>query len=154
MASYEGPYLLAALLCEKVLEEKDGIKSAIRMIDRIIRTIPRPDPPTVMEAFSYGAMILIRLKSGNVRGVYPLKIIFIAPSGESRAPLTISVNFEGEEDRGVDIVVRTRFQFEVPGIHWIEIYLKEDFLTRIPIRVVYIPQITPQRQAIPGGPSL
>ena len=38
----QGPYLSAALLCEKVLEEKDGVKSAIRIIDRVTRTVTGP----------------------------------------------------------------------------------------------------------------
>jgi hypothetical protein len=29
-----GPYLNAALLCEKVLQERDGVLSIIRIIDR------------------------------------------------------------------------------------------------------------------------
>ena len=153
MSIHEGPYLVAALLCERVLEEKDGVKSAIRMIDRLIRKATGPNPPTAMEPFDHETVLLIRLKSGNVRGVYPLKLTFVAPSGESPAPLTISVNFEGEEDRGVDIVTHVHTRFETPGIYWIELHIKEDFLTRIPLRIVYIPQIIPQRQKRPGGPD-
>ena len=37
-----GPYLEAAFFCEKVLQEIDGTKSAIRIVDRINRQIPGP----------------------------------------------------------------------------------------------------------------
>jgi len=141
MSSYEGPYLLAALVCERVLEEKDGTKSAIRIIDRITRNAVGPNPPKVMEPFDYEMTLFIRLKSGNVRGVYQLRIVLVAPSGESPQPIPVTVNFEGEEDRGVDIVAGMRSHFTVTGIHWVEIFLGEEFLTRVPIRVVYIPQI-------------
>ena len=30
-----GPYLIAALICQKVLEEKDGVLSAVRIVDRL-----------------------------------------------------------------------------------------------------------------------
>ena len=33
-----GPYLNAAFLCEKILEEKSGVLSAIRIIDRVTYT--------------------------------------------------------------------------------------------------------------------
>jgi len=140
-----GPYLIAALICEKVLEEKDGVKSAIRMIDRITKRVTGPDPPQTMEPFIQNLFLLIRFKSGQARGVYPLRIVFVKPSGESPPPLEISINFEGEEDRGADIIANMQTQFEMQGIHWFEIFLKNDFLTRIPVRVIYIPQITQMR---------
>jgi hypothetical protein len=34
----DGPYLIAALICEKVLQEKDGTVSIIRMVDRVTLT--------------------------------------------------------------------------------------------------------------------
>jgi len=34
----DGPYLIAAVLCEKVLQEKDETVSIIRMVDRITLT--------------------------------------------------------------------------------------------------------------------
>src|SRR3990170_8691247 len=100
----EGPYLSAALICEKVLEEPGGVKSAIRIIDRVTRTVEAPSPPDQMEAFDYEMTLLVRLKSGLARGVFPLQVRLIKPSGESPTPLTRNVLFEGEEDRGVDIV--------------------------------------------------
>ena len=139
MAGIEGPYLSAALLCEKVLEEKDGVKSAIRMVDRVIRTAVGPSPPQVMEPFEYELTLLVRLKSGSVRGVYQLKITLAEPSGESRSQ-AVPVVFEGEEDKGLDVVAPLRLRIPVPGIYWIEIYLENDFLTKVPMRVVYIPQ--------------
>jgi len=32
----DGPFLLAALLCEKVLLEPDGVASAIRIVDQLV----------------------------------------------------------------------------------------------------------------------
>ena len=141
MKIQEGPFLNAALICERVLEEKDGVKSAIRIIDRITHTRSGPNPPKEMEPFNRTLSLLVKLKSGSVRGVYPLKITLISPSGESKPPLEISVNFEGEEDRGIDLIARIDMRFEVPGIYWVEVSLKDDFLSRIPMRVIYIPQV-------------
>ena len=142
----QGPFLSAALICEKVLDEKDGVKSAIRIIDRITRTAIGPSPPEEMEPFNWEGALLIRLKSGWARGSYRLTIRLVKPSGESPTPMHHTVFFEGEEDRGVDIVANLRIRFDQIGIYWFKVYLEDSLLTQIPLRIVYIPQV----KQIPG----
>ena len=149
----QGPYLLAAFLCEKVLEERDGVKSAIRIIDRVTRTKIGPSPPETMEPFDYDATLLIKLKSGWARGPFPLHVRLVKPSGESPPPLQQTVHFEGEEDRGVDIVVNMKLKFDMTGIHWFQVYLRDVCLTQIPLRVIYMPQVR-QIYGPSGGPPL
>jgi hypothetical protein len=144
-----GPYLSAAFLCEKVLEEKDGVKSAIRIIDRIIHTVVHPFPPEKMEPFDYPVCLYILLKSGDARGPMTLRVTLVKPSGESPPPLEQTVVFEGEEDRGVDIIGNLTINFDQPGIYWFDVELGGIQLTRIPLRVVYVPQ--PRRIHGPGG---
>lgn len=136
-----GPYLSAALLCEKVLEEKNGVKSAIRIIDRITRTAVGPNPPLEMEPFTYPVVLLLKFKSGWARGVHTVKIQPAKPSGELMPEIVNSVLFEGEEDRGIDIVGNVVFKLDQTGIYWIHIYLDDMKVTQIPLRVIYIPQV-------------
>ena len=147
-----GPYLSAAFLCEKVLIEQDGVKSAIRIIDRVIRTVAGLSPPKQMEPFDYSISMLIKLKAGWARGSYPLRITLVKPSGESPPAIQQTVHFEGEEDRGVDIVTNIVLRLEMTGIYWFEVYLEDVLLTRIPFRVVYLPQVS-QTRAPGGDPS-
>ena len=147
----DGPYLSAAFLCEKVLEERDGVKSAIRIIDRVTHTVIAPSPPETMEPFDYDATLLIKLKSGWARGPLPLEVRLVKPSGESPPSLQQTVHFEGEEDRGVDVVVNMRIKFEMTGIYWIQVYLHDVCLTQIPLRVIYMPQVR-QIRGPSGGP--
>ena len=147
----EGPYLSAAIICEKVLVEKDGIKSAIRIIDRVTRQAIGPNPPHEMEPFDYETTLLLRLKSGRARGTYPLEIQLIKPSSESAVPLKQTILFEGEEDRGIDIVANMKIKFDLTGIYWFNIILNDVRLTRIPFRVIYLPQVR-QIGASSGGP--
>jgi len=147
----EGPYLSAALVCEKVLEERDGVKSVIRIIDRVTRTAVDPSPPLEMEPFDYEMAMLIRFKSGKARGTYPIEIQLVKPSGESPPPMRQSILFEGEEDRGLDVVVNMRLKFDQIGIYWFNIILNNVRLTRIPFRVIYLPQVR-QMHAASGPP--
>src|SRR5437867_5862168 len=109
MSVHEGPYI-SALLCERIMEEKDGVKSAIRIIDRITRTMIGPDASHDLPPFDYPVFLLIRMKPGNVRGVYGIKVNLVKPSGESVPVLQGPINFEGEEDRGVDVAGRIQFR--------------------------------------------
>ena len=38
----EGPNVVAAVFCEKVLQEKDGVLSAIRIVDRFTVSVEAP----------------------------------------------------------------------------------------------------------------
>jgi len=140
-----GPFLSAALLCEKVLVEQDGVKSAIRIVDRVIRTAVGPNPPSEMEPFDYQLKLLIKFKSGWARGVHKVKIQTAKPSGELMPELVNSVLFEGEEDRGIDIILDTVFKLDQTGIYWIYIYVNDLRITQIPLRVIYMPQIRQAR---------
>lgn len=145
MSFEEGPFLTAAFLCEKLLEEPGGVKSAIRIIDRVTRTVSGPYIIDKMEPFNFEMTLLIRLKSGWARGPFTLKIVFIKPSGESPPPMIHTIHFEGDEDRGVDIAGNIAVTFDFPGIHWFDVLLNEVRLTRIPFRVVYSPQVIQKR---------
>lgn len=146
----DGPYLLAAIICEKVLEEKNGVKSVIRIIDRLERTAVSPTPPKEMEAFEHELTLLIRMKSGMARGPLTLNIRLVKPSGESPQPMTQVLHFEGEEDRGIDFVANMRIKFDMTGIYWFHVLLEDVRLTQIPLRVIYLPQVRQIRD--PVGP--
>ncbi len=146
----KGPYLLAAFLCEKVLTESDGVKSAIRIVDRVTRTGIGPKAPQKMRPFDYEIALLIKLKSGAARGPYPLRIALRKPTRKNPPPLELTVSFE--EDRGADVVVQLRIRFDREGLYWIDIYLRNMRLTRIPLRVVYVTQPKQKRVGkVPPG---
>ena len=131
-----GPYLTAALLCEKVLQEKDGILSAIRIVDRIIATAQGSQPPEQMPPVPVNITALLMLKSGEARGSYTVKIQPVAPSGFRSTEVSWPIFLEGE-DRGANVVLQIVFQATEEGVYWFEVNLKEELLTRIPLRVVY-----------------
>ena len=79
------------------------------------------------------------------------QVKMIKPSGESPAPFIIPIIFEGEDDRGADIVMGMKMKFDQTGLYWFLVMLNDQTITRIPFRIIYIPQIM---QIQPGGVSL
>jgi hypothetical protein len=127
-----GPHIQAAFFCERVLQEKDGVLSAIRIIDRVIFQVPEGERPP-----SQHLTLMVALKSGDARGTYPLAISMERPSGEQvPSPLSVSVFLEGEE-RGANVMVPVRFDAEMPGLYWFDVLFDGRVITRVPLRAIY-----------------
>ena len=140
----KGPYLSAALLCERLLLEQDGVASAIRIIDRVTRTAVGTSPPEKMDPFEYDLTLVTILKAGWAQGAHAFRVALVSPLGESRNVVQQTAFFEGGEDRGVNIVGRMRIRFDLEGIYWFEVFLEDKPLTRIPLRIVYLRTVTPR----------
>jgi len=138
-----GPYLAAAVLCERVLTEQDGVNSLIRIVDRITHTARGPEPPLELQAFSYTLWLYLSFKSGSARGVKDLSVRIQKPSGQSPSAQTLPVHFEGEDDRGANIVLQLQLQIDVVGVWWFDITLDGVHVTRLPLRIIYLRQATP-----------
>ena len=148
---HDGPFLLCAMLCERVLQEQDGVKSAIRIIDRVTHIVSGREAPQEMEPFDYDLHLLVRFKAGTARGPMPLQVRIEKPSGESTPAPQLTLNFEGDSDRGVDVVAPIKIKIDLAGLYWVDIILDNVRVTRVPLRVIYNPITLPQRQ---GGAGL
>lgn len=140
-----GPYLLAAFICEKLLQEQDGVPSAIRIIDRWNVNGPSENMPTTIIQGTF----VITLKSGIYRGNAQVAITPITPSNVRLDPVVVPVLFEGEDDRGVGVVLPIAFPAQEPGLFWFEISLAGQALppqviTAIPMRVAYLQMVAPR----------
>jgi hypothetical protein len=139
MAFESGPYVQIAAFCERVLEEKDGVLSLIRIIDRLTHTATGADAPSDMPPLNYQMSLVLALKNGQARGSHDLRVVRELPSGireESEAP-TFRIPFEGEGDRGQNLVLQLQLTFPLEGLYWFDVFLDDQVLTRIPFRVVY-----------------
>jgi hypothetical protein len=131
-----GPYLIAAMLCEKVLQEKDGAISVIRVVDRIAVTVNAASSPETMPPTAVSLYALISLKSGSARGRATVKWRTETPSGLKLPDQLFPVLFEGE-DRGVNLIITLNMVVEQEGVYWFSVLLDEQLLTRIPLRILY-----------------
>jgi hypothetical protein len=142
-----GPYLQAALLCEKALQETDGVVSVIRIVDRWFVSGPTEE----MLQTAIQATMVLMFKSGFHRGPERLTITAITPRDERILPaMEIPVHFEGDEDRGINVLMPMLFPVHEPGIYWFEVALRGETITHIPLRVIYH-RVAPMQ--MPSNPS-
>ena len=73
-----------------------------------------------MEPFELDFFLFLSFKSGSARGPYQLEIRVQEPSGESPQPF-VTIQFEGEDDRGNDIVANMKMRFEMTGLYWFNV---------------------------------
>lgn len=140
-----GPYVLAALICEKVLQEHDGVLSAIRIVDRVVRHYYSPNPPTKMEPFQYGVTLLFVIKPGEFPGSHHLSVEPVKPTNERLPGIKRTIHLEPPADRGANFVVNAQLEVDVAGMWRFEVKLDDRIMVKIPLHVMYLPQ-----QSSPG----
>lgn len=128
-----GPFVQAALVCEKVLQEQNGVVSAIRIIDRIFFLLGPDGQPTVPQ---HPIVFLIAFKSGAAQGTLPIEVVREDPSTQRSTVLQAQVLFEGGE-RGANLIVQTAFEPPEPGLYWFDVLVSSRLTTRMPLRAVY-----------------
>jgi len=143
----QGPYLQMAVICERVLREEDGVLSVIRIIDRLTHTIVAREMPDPLPPVEYTIWFALAFKSGAARGRHSLKIVQEEPSGLRRDLFEQSIMLEGQE-RGANFVAEVRTKFEQEGLYWFDVFLSDQFMTRMPFKLEY----NLVRQAGPPSP--
>ena len=118
------------------MREGSGVASLIRIIDTINHETRGPEAPEEMQSFRYPLTLIVMLKSGSARGRHELKIVPEKPDGSALDPIIHSFHFEGEE-RGHNFILNLNMNFELEGLYWFDVFLGEEKLTAIPLRVKY-----------------
>jgi hypothetical protein len=136
------PHVIAALFCEKILQEADGSLSVIRIADKLtiqtiqvdstaIEAIPeelRPKPPVQMSG-------LVSLRSGPASGKFTMKVVMNSPSGKRKDAFTVPLELHGA-DHGQNIILNIILAVQEEGLFWFDVLLDDHQLTRIPLMVV------------------
>lgn len=134
MNNQSGPHLVAAFFCEKVLQERDGTLSFIRLTDRV--TVGGSAPQ--MQPFVHPTTLIIAFKAGALpSGKYNVQLQGHQPNGKSMALIPIQVYFEPGEDRGAMVISQFGVALEEEGVYWFDVYFENAIVTRIPLRVFY-----------------
>lgn len=134
--SIGGPFLQMAVFCEKVLEEKTGTLSAIRIIDRFTISTIAPSAPDIMPAVNIGIHILVCFKSGDFKGKQKVEIKPFTPSGKELPGWASDILLEGDE-RGANIILEYGFAATEEGVYWFDVILAGNVVTKMPLRLIY-----------------
>jgi len=146
MAFEKGPYIAIAAFCENVIEDKSGVLSLIRIVDRLLITAQGPNTPEEMQPFPINWLLVISMRAGEVHGSRSIKIEPEEPSGLKLPPLVLSAHFEGA-NRSTNLITRVNIPLKMPGVYWFRIYVDEMFITQVPIEVIYTRIVTPPQQS-------
>jgi hypothetical protein len=131
-----GPFVTAAVICEKVLQEKDGVLSLVRIIDRLTHTIRAASMPADLPKVPFQFVIFLSFKSGSAKGRSQVEVVSEDPSGQRNSLFSSSVLFEGEE-RGGNLLVNAGMEFNMEGLYWFDVLLDGRRVSRIPFRIMY-----------------
>jgi hypothetical protein len=136
--SSDEPTLFAnGAFCEKVLREADGVLSVIRVIDRLIYIGAEKE----MQPFTHQFIVCLTFKSGLINHKMNISLKPISPEGRPLAEMTFPVLFEGD-DRGAGIIVQLNFTFETEGLYWFGVFVEDELVTRLPMRILYQQTVT------------
>jgi hypothetical protein len=140
MASHDNlPLVLAALVCEQVLEEKDGVLSVTRIVDRFFVQPPAQAGALVGVQFRYLA-ILKRGSSSDDE--HEVSVVFRFPSQrmEVATKPAVKIRWPGEgEDNGVNLNLTFQVGLPEEGLYWIDLIFDGSSVASTPFRVIYGP---------------
>jgi len=132
-----GPFLQAAVFCEKILEEKDGVVSLVRVIDRVTVTAAGPTAPERMPPGGVLAVTgFLAFKSSFAKGSFEVKVTARSPSGQRLPDVVLPMFLEGD-DRGKNLAFNATIHNVEAGLYWFDVSVGEKLVTRMPLRIVY-----------------
>src|SRR5690242_5712494 len=81
-----GPFLTASVFCESALEDKDGVLSAMRIVDNVTITLPHDAPadiPSAAKPIGHMQTCVIAFKRGDAdaAGKYEIALAMRLPDG-------------------------------------------------------------------------
>jgi hypothetical protein len=133
-----GPYLAAALFCDSVLEGKDHVASAIRIIDQInvfIHPEAPSDIPSEQQKVPVHVNGLLIFRTGYAPGEYLLSITVESPSGKRQKVLERPISLSLPPNNGVTVHLNTTLMASSGGLFWIHITLGGKRLAHMPLQV-------------------
>src|SRR2546423_399902 len=90
-----GPHLTAAMMCEKVITEGDGVLSIIRVVDRVTHTATGENPPAKMPPLMINNLqMVISLKADRAQGRFGIKLVMHAPDMSSQTVAEQDINLK------------------------------------------------------------
>src|ERR1700682_2171974 len=119
------PSVTAALICERVLTEKDDVLSAIRVFDRLMYMPLPADIGTADARLQFTYLVMLR-RGFATESKYQVTVVIRAPSGREIHPTDtpLEIEFAGDDpDAGVNLQIGMRLKPSEEGPHWLGLTL-------------------------------
>lgn len=133
----KGPYLIMASFCEKVLQERDDVFTAIRLVDTLQLLAMSGEKPDEMPAVTIRAYFLVRFASENLTASREFRLFCTNPSEEKKQVVASTIYFE-ESGLGVNINVTANLGLKAEGVYWFDVYLDEEHFAHVPLKIAYM----------------
>lgn len=129
------PLVVCATLCEKLMQEKDGVYSVIRIVDNYLVDVTPPagTPAHVKPRIDLTALVV--LKSGDVVGERKIAIRMRAESGEIVFDGPKETADFGGAENGVTFQIGVQIDASRAGLYWFDVLCDDEALTSFPLRL-------------------
>jgi len=131
-----GPFLTGAFFCEKILQEKDGALTPVRIIDTVILEVvtdtrqseglPEGTPIKLRRQLS----ALLSFKSGDATGKRAVRIACKSLSIDVTLPIVLQGGHHG-----ANLIINMGLEMPA-GVHWFSVLLSRKLVTKIPLRAI------------------
>ncbi len=130
------PHLAAALFCEKVLEDKDGVLSAVRIVDKIImQSVAAVPPEAPKPVVALTALIVFR--AIGLKGKRRIRVTGEDPTGTRLMnEITVPGVFKGPRSN-FNLRANMVIPVDREGIYWFTVYLENRIVARMPLEVEF-----------------
>lgn len=124
------PLLVAALICERILQEVDGSVS----IMRIGETLSFTGDPAKVQAVPVRCWAFVSFRAGQETGRYTIVLRVRSDAGtilQTSSPVSMDLSRE----RGASLPVEIARTFETAGLYWIDVLVDGDLTVSMPLRI-------------------
>lgn len=125
----------SGFICQWALEERDGVLSAFRIIDRVEVDIPTDVPPgAIVVATQVACFAVLSFKSESPED---FEVVFtaIAPSEQRIQPQTFKIHTDGGS-HGHQMRIGMNFDPRDIGLWWVEVAVNGTVALRMPLALV------------------
>jgi hypothetical protein len=123
------------MLTEKVLNERDGTDSLIRLYDKIIST-EDVQREIARQGIQYPVKLYLKLYAGGARGKEQVTVQPQSPAGLNLPATQFSVTFQDENDI-FTVVLDLALPIAIEGLYRFSVLVGDRLLTQVPFRVLY-----------------
>lgn len=134
-----GPYLGCAVFCDSILEDKDGVTSAMRIVDTVNLYIPPEAPsdvPSAANPIGFTQHLLVIFRPGSALGNHTLKLVVESATGKRKEVSTRELTFTKKKTGGITVRIHAGFTVEKSGMLWLDVILNGKTYTRVPLNVL------------------